>query len=144
MLEVVGSVGEALTAFMLKVVKSEIENSEDLQEFSTNTVQYVHVFLNHLPRQKALIEAVGTIKKLTGKLEDKKNSLEVIPESSAIQTEMFTADIQRSLLAAATDLSAATQSLVNGAKQDAATLKSQILTLEDNYGKLIQGKNQHF
>lgn len=137
------SVGEALSLFMKKISKSEINSPKELREFSNVANHSVTEMLNCLPRQKAMIEAIGTIKKLTDQLEEEKVAKSAGPSILKVHaTDANLAEIQNLLLAAATDLSSATQSLVNGTKKEASVIKSQIESLEKNYGKLIEAASR--
>ena len=144
LLKTTTAIGDSLANFMGKVSKSEIKSPKELRDLSNGAAQLVHELIYQLPAQKALLETLGTIKKLTEQLEVEQRTKAVSPTHlKGLNTDARLAETQNLLLAAATDLSTATQSLANGTYIDSEAFKTQVYAFERSYGKIIEAASAY-
>lgn len=160
----VATLGDALGSMIEKVDKISTgeQDAKDFHKTATKTSICLNEVLGNLPRQKQMVEALGTIKQLNQQLGVKsaiarksimEQRLSIIPVASsnielnvdrtlqsALTAEAIIDDylnVQVDMLSAATDLSSATKALSNY-HSDPAVVKLQIQNLEKCFGKLIQ------
>lgn len=103
-------------------------------------IQSLNDMIQQLPRQKTMSEAMGTIRELTDQLNASQSAKAASPISPLQPpvSETETVELQKVLLNAASELSAATQNLVSGTKSDAVVLKTQVREVEKCYEKLVE------